>query len=145
MEMARIFLIDDHPAVRQGLRVLLSQEAHTVCGEAGNIAETMARIDSSNADMALLDLSLGDESGLDLIAGLRQRGIAVLVYSICEESAVIEMALNRGANGYVSKRETTDILLAAVTDIRAGKRHLSPRATMGLANRILSNPALEHT
>lgn len=95
----------------------------------------MERIDSSHADLAILDLSLGNESGLDLIAGLRQRGIVVLVYSICEESDVIEMALNRGAKGYVSKREGTDILLAAVTDIRAGKRHLSPRATMSLADR----------
>lgn len=137
---ARIFLIDDHPAVRQGLELLLAQESHIACGEAGSCDEARERIGSSGADMALLDLSLGEVSGLELIAGLRERGIAVLVYSMHEDADTIEKAFANGANGYVTKRENADVLLAAVSDILAGRRHVSPRAAQSLANRLLSQP-----
>jgi DNA-binding NarL/FixJ family response regulator len=136
--VVRIFLIDDHPAVRQGLKLLLSQESHIVCGEAGSRVETFDRIGQSGADMALLDLSLGEESGLDLIAGLRALGITVLVYSMHEDAGTIEKAFSAGANGYVTKREMSDILLAAIGDLRAGGRHVSPRAAQSLADRVLS-------
>lgn len=139
-KVARIFLIDDHPAVRQGLKLLLSQESHIICGEAENRFETFERIGSSYADMALLDLSLGEESGLELMAGLRELGIAVLVYSMHEDADTIEKAFAAGANGYVTKREVADVLLAAVSDLLAGRRHVSPRAAQSLANRTLSSP-----
>jgi len=90
--------------------------------------------------MALLDLSLGEVSGLELIAGLRERGIAVLVYSMHEDADTIEKAFANGANGYVTKRENADVLLTAVSDILAGRRHVSPRAAQSLANRLLSQP-----
>jgi DNA-binding NarL/FixJ family response regulator len=138
--VARIFLIDDHPAVRQGLKLLLSQESHTVCGEAGSRAETLAGIGPSGADMALLDLSLGEESGLELIARLRDLGILVLVYSMHEDAGTIEKAFSAGANGYVTKREMSDALLAAITNLREGGRHVSPRAALSLANRVISSP-----
>ncbi len=137
---ARIFLIDDHPAVRQGLKLLLSLQSHIVCGEAGSMGETFDRIRSSAADVALLDLSLGEESGLDLIRGLRELGISVLVYSMYEDADTIEKAFAAGANGYVSKREVADRLLGAISDLLAGCRHVSPRAAQSLANRALSSP-----
>lgn len=64
---ARIFLIDDHPAVRQGLSLLLAQDRHVVCGEAASLAETQQKIVSAQADLALVDLSLGEGNGFDLI------------------------------------------------------------------------------
>lgn len=138
--VARIFLIDDHPAVLQGLKLLLSQESHIVCGGAKNRIETFERIGSSGADIALLDLSLGEESGLELIAGLRELGIAVLVYSMHEDSDTIEKAFAAGANGYVSKREVSEVLLTAVSDLLAGRRHVSPQVAQSLANRAISSP-----
>ncbi|NVN91052.1 MAG: response regulator transcription factor [Desulfuromonadales bacterium] len=137
---ARIFLIDDHPAVRQGLKLLLSQESHIVCGEAGNGTETFARIGSSGADVALLDLSLGEENGLDLIEAIGRLGASVLVYSMHEDAETIEKAFAHGAKGYVTKREMADVLLAAIADLHAGQRHISPRAAQSLANRALSLP-----
>jgi len=136
----RIFLIDDHPAVRQGLKQLLMQESHIVCGEAGSSAETRERIGPSGADLALLDISLGEESGLTFIPELRKRDIAVLVYSMHEDADTIDRAFAAEANGYVSKRELPEVLLAAVSEVLAGVRHLSPRVAQSLANRALSSP-----
>jgi two-component system invasion response regulator UvrY len=136
----RIFLIDDHPAVRQGLKLLLAQEDYVVCGEAGSRAETLEKIGSSGADMALLDVSLGEENGLDLIADLHKRRIAVLVYSMHEDADTIDRAFAAEAIGYVSKREQPEALLAAVSDVLSGMRHISPRAAQSLANRALSSP-----
>jgi two-component system, NarL family, invasion response regulator UvrY len=136
----RIFLIDDHPAVRQGLKLLLAQEDHVVCGEASSSAETLVRIGSSQADLALLDISLGEESGLECIADLRRRGISVLVYSMHEDAVTIDRAFAAGADGYVSKREQPEVLLAAVADVLAGNRHISPRTAQSLAERAVASP-----
>lgn len=135
--MARIFLIDDQPTVRRGMKQLLTRGAHTVCGEAGSGDEALERIEASGADMALLDLSFGKESGLDLIAGLRELGIAVLLYSEDEDTVTISRAFAAGANGYVTKREVGDHLLIAVSDLLAGRRHVSPQAAQSLANSLI--------
>jgi len=139
----RILLIDDHPAVRQGVKLLLEQEDYLVRGEAGSSAEMLERIVSSQADLALLDISLGEENGLECIAELRRHGIAVLVYSMHEDAATIDKAFAAGANGYVSKREQPEVLLAAVSGVLAGNRHISPRSAQSLANRVLSSPDAE--
>lgn len=138
VEMAHIFLIDDQSTVRRGLNQLLSQESHIVCGEAGNRNETFERIGSSGADMVVLDISLGYENGLELLPELREMGIAVLVFSMHEDADTISRAFAAGANGYVTKREIGGVLLAAVSDVLAGKRHISPRAAQSLASRVIS-------
>jgi two-component system invasion response regulator UvrY len=129
----RIFMIDDHPEVRQGLKLLLEQEDYQVCGEACCCAETLEKIGSSRADLALLDISLGKENGLACIAELRKRGIAVVVYTMHEDADTIDKALAAAANGYVSKREQPTVLLTAVSDVLAGNQHISPRAARSLA------------
>jgi DNA-binding NarL/FixJ family response regulator len=139
-EGARIFLIDDHPAVRKGLRLLLSQEAHIICGEAESSEETRERIGTSGAHIALLDLSLGDESGLDLITEIRMQGISVLIYSMHEDADSIEKACAAGADGYVSKREKEDQLLLAVADLLSGNSHFSPRIAQALTSRVFIAP-----
>ncbi|HTF99735.1 MAG TPA: response regulator transcription factor [Nitrospirota bacterium] len=128
-------MIDDHPAVRQGLKLLLEQEKYVVCGESSGIAETLARIDASCADLALLDISLGEENGLACIAELRRRGIPVLVYTMHEDADTIDRSFAAEANGYVSKREEPEVLLAAVSDVLAGNRHISPRAARSLGKK----------
>jgi DNA-binding NarL/FixJ family response regulator len=140
---AHIFVIDDHPVVRQGLRLLFTQASHVVCGDAECRREVLERIGTCGADVAVLDLSLGDESGLDLIGEIRAAGAAVLVYSMHEDPASIERAFAAGASGYVSKRESEDVLFRAVSDLLAGRRHVSQRAAQSLANRTQSVPAPE--
>lgn len=140
LKTARIFVIDDHPVVRQGLKQLLAQESHAVCGEATNRRETLERIGSSGADLALLDLSLGEESGIELISELHKTGMRVLVYSMHEDADTIEKAFAAGADGYVSKREMEDVLFSAISDLLAGRRHVGPRAAGSLANKALFAP-----
>lgn len=129
----RIFLADDHPAVREGLTLRLLQEGFVVCGEAENRATLLETIDASRADIALVDLTLCGENGLDLIGELRARDIPVLVYSMHEDAETVRMALDRGARGYVAKRETSVELMAGVRRVLAGQRYLSPRVAAALA------------
>ncbi|EKO38648.1 MAG: response regulator (CheY-like receiver domain and HTH DNA-binding domain containing protein) [Solidesulfovibrio magneticus str. Maddingley MBC34] len=129
----RIFLADDHPAVREGLTLRLLQEGFVVCGEAENRATLLETIDASQADIALVDLTLCGENGLDLIDELRLRAIPVLVYSMHEDAETVRMALDRGARGYVAKRETSVELVAGVRRVLAGQRYLSPRVAAALA------------
>lgn len=134
---ARVFLIDDHPAVRDGLGVILAQEAHVVCGEAGNLREVRERIDQAQADLCLIDLSLGGEDGREIIGELRKKGIAVLVYSMHEDPGNIERVFVSGADGYVTKREAAEVLLEAVATVLSGERFVGPQAAQSLAQSVL--------
>jgi DNA-binding NarL/FixJ family response regulator len=136
-EGARILLIDDHPAVRSGLALLLALDNHEICGEAGSRAEMLQQLDLCQPQMALLDLQLGNEKGMDLIDDLRQRGVPVLVYSMHEDANTIGQVFAHGAQGYVCKREVSDILLNAVREVLSGKRHVSPLAAQNLAGSLI--------
>jgi len=133
---ARIFLVDDHPAVRQGLALLLAQNGHSICGEAENRSELQQRVAACGAQVALLDLSLGEESGLDLLDDLRILNIPAIVYSMHEDRSAIERAFARGAHAYVTKREVSAVLLKAVDEVLSGRRFVCPRAAQSLANRV---------
>ncbi|QEM69564.1 response regulator transcription factor [Geobacter sp. FeAm09] len=137
----RIILVDDHPAVRQGVALLLAQEGVAVCCEAENRAGTLEVLDGCRADVALVDLSLGDESGLDLVGDMKRRGIAVVIYSMHEDTGSIERAFAAGVNGYVTKRDLASDLIRAVRDVLDGRRHISPRAAQSLARKLVSDPA----
>lgn len=136
-EGARVLLIDDHPAVRQGVALLLAIGRHVVGGEAQNRGEALALLAHDRIDLALLDLSLGEESGLELIADLDKYGVPALVYSMHEDPESVERAFHHGARGYVTKREEPAVLLEAVGVVMAGKRFVSPRAAQSLAERLL--------
>jgi DNA-binding NarL/FixJ family response regulator len=134
----RVFLVDDHPVMRTGLSLLLEQSGHTVCGVAGSREMLLARLDDSQAAVARVDLSLAEESGLDVIDDLTKRGIPTLIYSMHEDSKSIERAFGRGARGYVTKREVEDVLLAAIAAVASGERYASPEVMRSLAARVLA-------
>lgn len=136
----RVLLAEDHPAVRQGLSLLLAQEGIGVCAEAASRSEALARVDDATPNIALVDLSLGDESGLDLIQELTGRNIPVLIYSMHEDPEVVEQCFKSGARGFVTKREDASALVRAIRDVQAGKLHISPRIAQSCALRML-NPA----
>ena len=144
IDSAGIILIDDHPAVRQGVALLLSQDGYRICAEAEDRRSVFSFLEMNKAELALLDISLGDESGLDLIAEMQQLGVATLVYSMHEDPEVIERAFNCGATGYVTKREPAEVLLEAVAAVLEAKRYVSPRCALSLANRVLSGPDPEN-
>lgn len=128
----RIFLVDDHPLVRAALAQLLAGAGFQPDGQAGGSAETLAHPALAASQLVVVDLALGEESGIELIKKLRARGLAVLVYSMHEGSTVIRRALDAGAGGYVTKREAAESLAAAIRAVLAGSRYLSPRAEAAL-------------
>ena len=132
---ARIFLVEDHPAVRRELARMLTQEGFTVCGEAAQRIDALERLGAARPDLAIVDLSVGDGGGLALIADLGLQNVPVLVYSLHEGPLGIERALAAGAAGYVSKREPTETLVQAIGAVLAGRTFVAPRAARSLASR----------
>ncbi|WP_320174258.1 response regulator transcription factor [Maridesulfovibrio sp.] len=123
---ARVLLIDDHPAVRAGMRMLLETCEHKVVAEAGSCSEAFEILENIACEVALLDLTLHDRSGLELLPELEKRNIAALVYSMHETPSIIDRSFREGALGYVTKCEDPAIILEAIEVILHGKRFLSP-------------------
>jgi DNA-binding NarL/FixJ family response regulator len=135
-------MVDDHPAVREGLRLLLEHEGIEICGEAGDVAGTLSLIRTAAPDIVMVDLSLGGESGLVLLRALAGLApvVPLLVYSMHEDSFHVQQAIAAGAAGYVTKREVSAVLTLAVGELLAGRRYTSPRAQAALA----TGPAPPH-
>ncbi len=131
----RVYMVEDHPAVRQGIRLLLELDSIQICGEAEDIATALGEIPALAPSLVMIDLSLGEESGLDLLRELLQRSpeLPALVYSMFEDSQHIRRALSAGAQAYVTKRETSEVLVGAIRECLAGHTYLSPRASRSLA------------
>ena len=133
--MTRILLVEDHPMVRQGLRLLLGQAGLEVCGEAESRAEALNAL-NTKPDLLLVDLTLWEESGLDLIRELQRTGAPqkVLVYSMHEDWLHVRQAFQAGAEGYVTKRELSEGLLEAIRTVMEGGIYTSPRARRAVSS-----------
>lgn len=132
----RIVIIDDHPVVRFGARQLIEMnEDYEVVGEAPSVSEGLELIDRVVPDLALVDLTLADGSGLELIKRIKARGEgpAILVWSIHDDALFAERALSAGARGYVNKTQATEALLSAIDRVLAGRIYLSA----GMTERLL--------
>jgi DNA-binding NarL/FixJ family response regulator len=130
---ATVFLVDDHPLVRQGLCLMLEQSGFVVGGEADSVTSTLDHPGLTGSDVVLLDITLERSSGFDLIPALRGRDIRVLVYSMHEDPTVVRKAMAAGATGYVTKREAAQSLAEAIRTVLAGGTYVSPRAAAALA------------
>lgn len=140
----RIFLVDDHPLVREWLGNLLRlQPDWEVCGESGDNAHALAAMMADPPDIAIVDLSLQRGSGLDLIKDLRLHlpNTKALVLSMHEEIGDVERALRSGARGYVMKRESTHQIVAAIRQVHAGQIYAEPAVLAALAERVIGRPA----
>jgi DNA-binding NarL/FixJ family response regulator len=126
----RVLVVDDHPLVRQGLEHLINQSSDLeACAQASDCDEALAALDQTNPDVAVIDLSLAGDNGLDLIRELGKRcpGLPVLVLSMLDESVYADRALRAGARGYIMKGEETDEVLDAIRRVTAGEQYLSKR------------------
>jgi DNA-binding NarL/FixJ family response regulator len=127
-EIVKFLIVDDHPIFRHGLIALLEREPrYQVRAEAGSMAEALAAIAKDAPDMVLLDISLGEESGLDLLKILwaSYPEVKTLVISIHDEAVYAERALRSHARGYLMKQEAGSVLREAVATILDGKIFLS--------------------
>jgi len=128
----RIVIVDDHPLVREGLIGLLAaQSDFAVCGEASGAREARQIVAETKPDVVIIDLTLPDGSGLDLIKEFKAKwpAMKLLVLSMHDESLFAERVLRAGAVGYVSKHEASRTIVQAVRTILAGKLYLSPNMT----------------
>ncbi|MFA6011129.1 MAG: response regulator transcription factor [Desulfobacteraceae bacterium] len=125
---SRIFIVDDHPVFRKGLSLLINEEKDmVVCGEAEDVNEAKRAIERTSPDMVIVDITLKDKSGLELIKFLHDKdeNMPVLVVSMHEESLYAERALKAGARGYIMKEEMTTNIINAIRHVLAGKIYAS--------------------
>lgn len=126
----QILIVDDHALVRRGLAHLIGAETDlAVSGEADSAQAALRLLRTSSPALALVDLSLTDGSGLDLIQDIKREapGVAVLVLSMHDESLYAERALRAGASGYIMKREMDGEVITAIRKVLSGGIYLSPR------------------
>lgn len=136
MTKRSIFIVDDHPIVREGLALLINREPDlAVCGDAREASSVLDRIDELRPDLVVVDISLHGPDGLDLLKTVRLHhpNLPVLILSMLDELLYAERALLAGANGYIMKQEATDRVLTAIRRILAGEIYLSDR----MAGRML--------
>jgi len=139
MEPIRIFLLDDHEVVRRGVANLLELEGDlTVVGEAGSIAEAMARVPATRPDVAVFDVRLPDGSGVEACRDLRDRTpgtVYLMLTSYADDEALFE-AIMAGASGYVLKDIRGNDLVDAIRTVASGKSLLDPALTQRVLERI---------
>ena len=131
-----VLLVDDHPIIRQGLAMLINEEADlVVSGEAGDAAAALRAIESSRPDVAIVDIFLKEENGVDLVRTIHQRwpDLPVLVLSMHRESLHGERVLRAGARGYIMKQEATENIIRAIRKVLAGDVFVSERLAARLA------------
>ena len=129
LEMKRVFLVDDHPLMRTGLRIVIESENDLcICGEATNAEEALDTIEEAAPDIAVVDISLPGMSGLDLLKHLSTLTPKVksLVSSRHDETLYAERAIRAGSRGYVMKTEAPDVLVTAIRRVEGGAIYVSP-------------------
>ena len=125
---SRIFLVDDHPIVRQGLMMLLAQEADlAVCGEAETVEQGWEGVLALKPDLVILDISLEGADGIQLIKKIRSESThpPILVFSMHDELVYSERAVQAGANGYVMKGASAETVRRSIRQALRGETYLS--------------------
>ncbi|CAG36502.1 response regulator transcription factor [Desulfotalea psychrophila] len=140
----QIMIVDDHPIFRMGMAELLNQEDDfCVCAVAENIAGARRAIAEHKPDMAIVDITLAGDNGLDLVKEITAEKLcsAVLVLSMHDEAVWAERAIRAGAKGYIMKREASESVISALRNIREGRLHVSPNMMSLLLDKFHVNKA----
>jgi DNA-binding NarL/FixJ family response regulator len=141
--LARVVLVEDHPMFREQLAHLINKQSDmAVCAEVNNAGEALAVINREQPALAIIDITLKDSSGLELLKDLRAQEIQVpvLMLSMHPESLYAERALRAGANGYITKEEASAKVMTAIRQVLAGEVYLDPRFMKRMVSKILVNP-----
>jgi DNA-binding NarL/FixJ family response regulator len=127
----KVFLVDDHPLVREWLANVINQQADLiVCGQTEGREGCIDAIEKKRPDVVVVDISLKDCSGFDLISEIKQRfpRVEIIVLSMHDSPLYARRAMRAGATGYVVKRETTRKICNAIRDVLDGTRYISAEA-----------------
>jgi len=136
---ARIVIVDDHPVVRERLAEIFNRERDlAACGEAEDRHQALDVIALANPDLVIVDLTLKNSHGLELIKDIHARWpkLLVLVVSMHDESLYAERVLRAGARGYITKQEATRNILLAIRRVVAGGVYLNEKAASHVVNRL---------
>ncbi len=143
-EKQNILIVDDHPVVRQGLAQLIDQEHDLkVCGQAEDAHQAMDAIRDLAPDLAVVDISLKETSGMELIKDIKIRypGLPVLTLSMHDEAIYAERALRAGAKGYIMKQEATDKVVTAIRRVLAGEVYISDGMAAKMVSKLVGRSA----
>jgi DNA-binding NarL/FixJ family response regulator len=138
----RVLLVDDHPLVCEGLAQRINGEPDLeVCGQARDAHAALEAIEKLRPHIAVVDLALGEGSGIELIKDVKLRypQLPTIVLSMHDETLYAERSLHAGAKGYVMKQEETDVLLLAIRQVLRGQVYLSGKVTNVIVNRLGGN------
>ena len=139
-ESAKVFLVDDHPLVREWLSQLIQREDDlAVCGEAEDTQEALNKIEETKPDIVVADISLKNTHGLELVKDLQARLplLPVLVLSMHDESLYAERVLRAGAKGYITKQEATKKILQAIRQVLSGQIYISEKMASRLVHKMV--------
>ena len=137
----RVVIVDDHPLFRERLAQLINHEPDMeVTGDADTAKDAIQLIRNTSPDLAIIDITLKESSGLELVKSIKALsiGVPVLVLSMHEESLYAERALRAGATGYITKHQAADEVLAAIRRVLAGEVYLSEKMTSGFLKSLTS-------
>ncbi len=133
----RVLVVDDHPAIREALTEVIGNKADLeICGQAASAGEALHLVEKVNPDVVIVDVSLEDAHGLDLVQNIRVQfpDVQVIVFSMYNENVYAERAVRAGASGYLMKSEPTQKVIEAIRAAMRGEVYLSHR----MASRIIS-------
>ena len=137
----RVLLVEDHPIVRHGLMMLINDESDLeVCGESESVKDAAEQVRKTRPDVVVVDIALGDGSGLDLIKELHTADpdLPILAVSMHDESIYAERALRAGAKGYIMKKAAMDSLLVAIRRVISGEIYLSDAMSARLLKKLMN-------
>jgi len=137
-----IFLVDDHPVTRDGVRALIDQQTDlVVCGQADSAPLALQLLEKQTPDLAIIDIVLKTTSGIELMKNLKSLlpALPVLIMSMHDESLYAERALRSGAKGYIMKHEASERILTAIRMILNGDVYLSEKMKEHMLHRLARN------
>ncbi len=137
---AKVLIVDDHPAVREGLAVRIdSQPDLEVCGEAADAPEAMQQIEALRPEVVVVDIQLKTGNGLDLIERIQayDKTIRILVWSMYPDALYAHRVLSAGALGYINKETSTGRIVEAIRRVRDGKIYLCEETAEQLLNQVV--------
>lgn len=138
--MIRILIVDDHPVVRRGIKSLLSNHVDfEVVGEAGTVDTALELVEQLAPDVVLLDIRLPGESGLALLNRIRQSSAKVLILTSFDDEEHVRAALQGGADGFILKNVSDEMLCGAIRTIHQGGRVLSPQITEQMVQQMTAS------
>lgn len=141
---SKVYIVDDHPIFRKGLAQLINEEKDlTVCGEAESVDEALREIGRLCPHLVIVDITLRDRSGLELVREINQRwnGLPILVISMHDEAVYAERVLRAGALGYIMKEEMTGKVVQAIRQVLQGKIYASESMVETMLGKVIFKPS----